>query len=215
MLCRATGRTRARGSRAPGARCTRWFAPRACDQSRNHSHDPFALARPQPAPAAPAPPLQGAPAPNSHWLHAAAAFPRSQCHAMPRAPSLSLSEGPRSARRSPAAHEGMESAPNTQPLGRGTPAALATAAKRSPSSRHRCAAAPLRWPTRQCRVKSTRPSLGGRTAGPAASPRVLSRDPCRHRSRNVRGDDHQHARTVLGGGPPPLFSSTRGTPRNT
>ena len=82
IMCRATRRTdhasRTQGPKglagAPGARCTRWISPRACDQSRNHSHDPFCSG------------TRAAREQDSHWSsqrtrlalvwHAAAAFLR-------------------------------------------------------------------------------------------------------------------------------------------
>ena len=77
--------------RGADARCTRWLAPDACEQSRNHSHNSKMLwhARAR---------LQY----NWNQAHAAAATSETQGHALPRAPSLLLSLDTL-ARRRPAA----------------------------------------------------------------------------------------------------------------
>ena len=79
--------------RGADARCTRWLAPDACEQSRNHSHNSKKCL--------------GTRAPRSNGTigtgaRAAAATSETQGHALPRAPSLLLSLDTL-ARRRPAA----------------------------------------------------------------------------------------------------------------
>ena len=68
--------------RGADARCTRWLAPDACEQSRNHSHNSKKCL--------------GTRAPGSQFFNwnrprTAAATSETQGHALPRAPSLLLS----------------------------------------------------------------------------------------------------------------------------